>query len=180
MTGRPSAASLGEAPTAREAGLAGSWHCVRAKCPRRREGIADLPSWTQRSTNRRKVAASVAPIGGRKEQLGRVLPRIAVGASGRQREARTAGFSGNSPGMPYLPWVMSKFLRLGFTLEQVVAMATTAPAKAINRAPKLGTLQISAPEDVAIMEIVEGPVSFVDTRNNRRDMGALSSSRCKR
>jgi dihydroorotase len=78
-------------------------------------------------------------------------------------------FSGNTPGMPYLPWVMSKFMTLGFSLEQVVAMATINPAKAINRLPKLGTLQIGAPGDVAIMEVVEGPVSFVDTRNNKRD-----------
>src|SRR5467141_1884309 len=78
-------------------------------------------------------------------------------------------FSGNTPGMPYLPWVMSKFMTLGFSLEQVVAMATINPAKAINRLPKLGTLQIGAPGDVAIMEVVEGPVSFVDTRNNQRD-----------
>ena len=42
-------------------------------------------------------------------------------------------FSGNTPGMPYLTWVMSKFLNLGFTLEQVVAMATVNPAKVINR-----------------------------------------------
>ncbi len=47
-------------------------------------------------------------------------------------------------------------------------MATIAPAKIINRAPKLGTLQVGAPGDVAIMEVVEGPVSFVDTRNNTR------------
>jgi dihydroorotase len=76
--------------------------------------------------------------------------------------------SGNTPGMPYLTWVMSKFLGLGFTLEQVVAMATINPAKIINRMPKLGTLQVGAPGDVAIMELVEGPVSFVDTRNNTR------------
>lgn len=78
-------------------------------------------------------------------------------------------FSGNTPGMPYLPWVMSKFMGLGFSLEQVVAMATTGPAKIINRAPKLGTLQVGAPADVAVLELVEGPVSFVDTRNNTRD-----------
>jgi dihydroorotase len=78
-------------------------------------------------------------------------------------------FSGNTPGMPYLTWVMSKFLGLGFSLEQAVAMATINPAKVINRAPKLGTLQIGAPGDVAIMELVDGPVSFVDTRNNKRD-----------
>ena len=35
--------------------------------------------------------------------------------------------------------------------------------------PKLGTLQVGAPGDVSIMELVEGPVSFVDTRNNQRD-----------
>ncbi len=81
-------------------------------------------------------------------------------------------FSGNTPGMPYLTWVMSKFLGLGFTLEQVVAMATINPAKIINRLPKLGTLQIGAPGDVAIMELVEGPVTFVDTRNNTRSGNA--------
>jgi dihydroorotase len=64
---------------------------------------------------------------------------------------------------------MSKFLGLGFTLKQVVAMATTAPAKVINRGEKLGTLQVGAPADVTLMEVIEGPVSFVDTRNNRRE-----------
>src|SRR5205823_5503238 len=78
-------------------------------------------------------------------------------------------FSGNSSGVPYLPNVMSKFITLGFTLEQVVAMATSAPAKIINRAPKIGTLQIGAPGDVAIMELVEGQTTFVDTRNNKRE-----------
>src|SRR5712675_450089 len=78
-------------------------------------------------------------------------------------------FSGNSPGVPFLPNVMSKFMTMGFSLEQVVTMTTTAPAKIINRAPKIGTLQIGAPGDVAIMELVEGQVSFLDTRNNKRE-----------
>jgi len=78
-------------------------------------------------------------------------------------------FSGNTPGMPYLTWVMSKFLGLGFSLEQVVAMATLKPAAVINRLPKLGTLQIGAPGDISILELVEEPVSFVDTRNNKRE-----------
>lgn len=78
-------------------------------------------------------------------------------------------YSGNSPGIPFLPNVMSKFIPLGFTVEQVVAMATSAPAKIIGRAPKIGTLQVGAPADVAIMELVEAQVSFVDTRNNKRE-----------
>jgi len=77
-------------------------------------------------------------------------------------------FSGNTPGMPYLTWVMSKFLNMGFSLEQVIAMATINPAKVINRIPKLGTLQLGAPGDVSVLEIVDAPVEFVDTRNNKR------------
>ena len=74
----------------------------------------------------------------------------------------------NTPGMPYLPWVMSKFLHLGFTLEQVVAMATINPAGVIGRVDGLGTLQVGAPGDVSIMDLVEQRVTFVDTRNNYR------------
>jgi len=74
----------------------------------------------------------------------------------------------NTPGMPFLPWVMSKFLNMGFPLEQVVAMTTVNPAKLIGRVDKLGTLQIGAPADVSILELVERPVTFVDTRGNER------------
>jgi len=77
-------------------------------------------------------------------------------------------FSGNTPGKPYLTWVMSKFLSLGFTLEQVVAMATLNAARAIDRLPGLGTLQVGAPGDVTVLELVEEPVEFIDTRNNIR------------
>jgi len=77
--------------------------------------------------------------------------------------------SGNSPGMPFLPWVMSKFLNMGFSLEQVIAMATVNPARVIGREPKLGTLELGAPGDVSILELVDGPVKFVDTRKNVRE-----------
>lgn len=74
----------------------------------------------------------------------------------------------NTPGYPTLPWVMSKFLALGMALEEVVARATVEPAKIIGRVPGLGTLQVGAPADLAIMDVVDGPVEFVDTRNNKR------------
>jgi dihydroorotase len=77
-------------------------------------------------------------------------------------------FSGNSPGMPYLTWVMSKFMALGFTLDQVIQMATAVPARIINRMPKLGSLSVGGPADATLIEVVQGPVEFVDTRNNKR------------
>src|ERR1043166_1655294 len=74
----------------------------------------------------------------------------------------------NTPGYPTLPWVMSKFLALGMSLEDVVAKATIDPAKVIGRMSGLGTLQVGAPADLAIMELVDGPVEFVDPRGNKR------------
>ena len=74
----------------------------------------------------------------------------------------------NTPGYPTLPWVMSKFLALGLSLDDVVAKATIEPAKIIGRVAGLGTLQVGAPADLAIMDLVDGPVEFVDTRNNKR------------
>src|SRR5262245_12572543 len=74
----------------------------------------------------------------------------------------------NTPGYPTLPWVMSKFLALGMSLEDVVAKATIEPAKIIGRVPGLGTLQVGAPADLAVMDLFSGPVEFVDTRNNKR------------
>ena len=77
-------------------------------------------------------------------------------------------FSGNSPGQPYLTNVMGKFMALGLSLEQVVTMATATPGKIINRLPRHGTLQVGAPGDATLLELVNGPVEFVDTRNNKR------------
>jgi dihydroorotase len=75
----------------------------------------------------------------------------------------------NTPGYPTLPWVMSKFLALGLSLEEVVQRATVEPAKIIGRVPGLGTLALGAPADVAVFDYVDGPaVEFVDTRNNRK------------
>jgi len=75
----------------------------------------------------------------------------------------------NTPGYPTLPNVMSKFLNLGMPLEDVVAKATVEPARVIGRVPGLGTLWIGAPADVAIFDLLDGPVEFVDTRNNKRN-----------
>lgn len=95
-------------------------------------------------------------------------PAIAQGLTPDTIGSDIHALSGNTPGMPYLPWVMSKFLNLGFSLEQVIAMATINPARVIGRVDRLGTLQIGAPADVSILELVDQPVTFVDTRKNTR------------
>ncbi len=76
----------------------------------------------------------------------------------------------NTPGYPTLPWVMSKFMALGLSLEEVVQRATVEPAKIIGRVPGLGTLAVGAPADAAIFDYVDGQaVEFVDTRKNKKN-----------
>jgi len=96
-------------------------------------------------------------------------PAIAQGLTPDAISSDIHAVSINTPGYPTLPWVMSKFLNMGFSLEDVVAKATVEPGKIIGRVPGLGTLQVGAPADVAIFDLVDGPVEFVDTRNNKRN-----------
>ncbi|GAC1538496.1 MAG: hypothetical protein NVS2B17_12480 [Candidatus Velthaea sp.] len=77
-----------------------------------------------------------------------------------------------SPSVPLFPNVLSKFLALGFSLDDVIAKATIDPAKIINRVPGLGTLAVGAPADIAVFKLVEGPVTFLDTNKNTRSGNA--------
>src|SRR2546422_5416231 len=66
-----------------------------------------------------------------------------------------------------LPWVMSKFMAMGLSLEEVVQRATIEPAKLIGRVPGLGTLAVGAPADVAIFDYSDGPAVELDRKSTR-------------
>jgi dihydroorotase len=52
--------------------------------------------------------------------------------------------------------MMTRFLGLGFTLEQVVTMCTTNPAKAIGVDERLGSLAVGRQADISMLRIEEG------------------------
>jgi dihydroorotase len=52
--------------------------------------------------------------------------------------------------------MMTRFLGLGFTLEQVVTMCTTNPAKAIGVDERLGSLAVGHQADISMLRIEEG------------------------
>ncbi|MBI2686310.1 MAG: amidohydrolase family protein [Acidobacteria bacterium] len=58
--------------------------------------------------------------------------------------------------------VMSKYMAMGMTLEQVIERTTVKPANAIHR-PELGTLEEGGIADIAVFEIRKGKVGFLDT-----------------
>jgi len=69
-------------------------------------------------------------------------------------------------GMKDLPNVMSKFLALGLSLEDVVARTTWNPARVVKH-DELGTLKVGSPADVAVLGLEAGRFGFVDSFGGR-------------
>jgi dihydroorotase len=65
-----------------------------------------------------------------------------------------------------LPTTMSKLLYLGMSFDEVLKRTTTNPAKVINRIQGLGSLEVGAPADVALLAIQEGEFQLVDSQKN--------------
>jgi dihydroorotase len=76
--------------------------------------------------------------------------------------------NGRAGGVKDLPNVMSMFLMLGMTLDQVIACVTTNAARVYEVYRDRGTLHVGAPADVALLELREGTFEFVDNFANKR------------
>lgn len=66
------------------------------------------------------------------------------------------------------PNVISKFLMLGMSIDQVVACATVNASHVFPVFHNRGTLKIGAPADVAVLELREGSFEFEDNFKNKR------------
>jgi len=66
-------------------------------------------------------------------------------------------------GMKDMLNVMSKFLNMGMSLQEVVARSTWTPAFHINR-EELGHLSVGAGADIALLNLREGDFGFTDVR----------------
>ncbi len=69
-------------------------------------------------------------------------------------------------GMKDLCNVLSKFITMGMTLEDVIVRATWNPAQVINRTD-LGHLSVGAEADITVLNLRDGDFGFVDVRGNR-------------
>ena len=75
---------------------------------------------------------------------------------------------GRAGGVVDLPNVMSKFLLLGMSLDQVIACVTSNAARVFDAFHDRGTLHVGAPADVAVLELREGSFEFVDNFGGKR------------
>jgi dihydroorotase len=65
-----------------------------------------------------------------------------------------------------LPQVMSMFLGLGMSVEQIVAATTYKAARAIGQETALGSLRVGAAGDATVLTLAEGKFSFDDRAGN--------------
>jgi dihydroorotase len=62
--------------------------------------------------------------------------------------------------------LMSKFLAMGMSLDDVILRSTWHPAKEIHQ-EQLGNLSIGSPADVAVLRLEKGSFGFLDPRGGR-------------
>ena len=70
-------------------------------------------------------------------------------------------YSSSNAGMKDMLNVMSKFLALGLTADDIIAKSTWNPAREIHH-EELGNLSVGAPADVSILRVEKGEFGFVD------------------
>ena len=67
-----------------------------------------------------------------------------------------------------MPTTMSKMLALGLSIDEVIEMSTTTPAKALRQEGVIGTLKPGAMADVTISELARGEFEFLDVLHEKR------------
>jgi dihydroorotase len=77
----------------------------------------------------------------------------------------TDGHRGNRAGPVYdLPTTMAKLMALGFSLNQVIEMATVNAAKLLGRTAELGFIRVGRPADISVLRLEEREWKAVDSQ----------------
>ena len=77
----------------------------------------------------------------------------------------TDGHLGNRAGPVYdLPTTMAKLVALGFSLNQVIEMATINAATLLGRGEELGTLKVGAPAEISVLKLEDREWKAVDSQ----------------
>jgi dihydroorotase len=62
-----------------------------------------------------------------------------------------------------LPTVLTKFLPMGLTFDQIIANCTVNAARAVGWQDRIGSLEVGREADIAVLQILDGPVSLRDS-----------------
>lgn len=107
--------------------------------------------------------------GGASFSYANAVPALAAGAKPNTISTDAHGRSVLS-GMKSMTNVMSKFLNMGMTLNEVITASTWAPANVIKH-PELGHLSEGAVADITVFNVLEGEFGFTERTGINKMMG---------
>jgi len=67
-----------------------------------------------------------------------------------------------------LPTVLTKFLPLGLTFEQIIAACTINAARVVAWQDRIGSLEVGREADIAVLQVVDNPVTLRDSVGKER------------
>jgi dihydroorotase len=77
----------------------------------------------------------------------------------------TDGHRGNRAGPVYdLPTTMAKLMALGFSLSQVIEMATANAARLLGRSNDMGTIRVGCPAEMSVLRLEDRKWNAVDSQ----------------
>jgi dihydroorotase len=77
----------------------------------------------------------------------------------------TDGHRGNRAGPVYdLPTTMAKLMALGFSLSQVIEMATVNAARLLGRSDEMGFIRVGCPAEISVLKLEERQWKAVDSQ----------------
>jgi dihydroorotase len=80
----------------------------------------------------------------------------------------TDGHRGNRAGPVFdLPTTMAKLMALGFSLKQVIAMATVNAARLLGRSHEIGTLCIGGPAEISVLRLEDRQWTALDSQKGK-------------
>jgi dihydroorotase len=156
--------------------VVGTWGAGAEKLPAMSDAAASLRAGDILTNSYGGTAPAIAEA--RKKGIlidsGRLLFRVAVPAlkQGLLPDTISSGMDQESLLLPRatLTNVMSKFIAMGLTMEQVVERTTVGPAKAIRR-PELGSIEEGGTADLAVLELRTGKFAFLDAGHAKLSAG---------
>ena len=67
-----------------------------------------------------------------------------------------------------LPWMVSKFMAIGISLDKAIGMVTANAARVFDYGAQLGTLRPGSEADISIFELRDGKFEFEDSDGGKR------------
>ena len=132
-------------------------------------GILDAAGTVRRSVHEAMERGVIFDVGHGRGSFSWEVAERALGQGVQPQTISSDLHAYNVNGPVYdLATTVSKFLHLGFSLEDALRKVTVAPARVLGMSDQIGTLRVGAWGDAVVFELQEGEFEFRDAHGQTR------------